>query len=484
MEISGGVHAEPEVAHTRAHHHWDPKQMYLELFCFGMAGYLMLCVALFNGYPVFFFDSVDYMWDSLTLHPLPYHPITYAAFIRLVSFGTNPWLVVVAQSALTIFVLHAVFRYIVREYPPSKHAPLCFLGLTGFLAFGTTLPWFVGQVMSDIFTGLLFLCLFLLLYDSNLSRMQAVQISVVLGLTVAAHASHFLCVAVLLLAILILRAFKSARAFWPRRSIKGIAAFVLVPILLAIGFVSWANWRAGYGFTVSPAAPCYILGRLMESGLAESYLEQRCQIEHLTPCKYLHHLPIKADDFLWGGHPLLNEMGGWIGARQEANKIVWGTILHSPGRFAAECLRQTLRQLVTFRAGYPTYSDQNNAIMRLLGFIDPGAANKYRYSRQWSGSLAGDARKLSRAYTAIFCCSLLVCIVQLVRSRSSTTPADPLFVLTAIFVVVNAGIMSSLAILDDRYEARVIWLVPLCCAAYILPGAIRQTSATRDSQGL
>jgi hypothetical protein len=107
---------------------------------------MLLWVAFFNGYPVFYPDSGQYLWVSFDLQPPIYRTISYSIFIRLVSFGTSPWLVVIAQSLIVIFVLRSVFNFIVRQNAPSERGGLVFLGLMVFLAFGTTLPWFVGQV--------------------------------------------------------------------------------------------------------------------------------------------------------------------------------------------------------------------------------------------------------------------------------------------------------------------------------------------------
>lgn len=196
-----------------------------------ISSYMLLWVAVFNGYPVFFPDSGQYLWVSFDLQPPIYRTIGYSIFIRLVSFGASPWLVVIAQSVIAIFVLHSAFDFIVRQNGASERRGLVFLGLMVFLAFGTTLPWFVGQIMPDVFTGLSLLSLFLLLYDSKISLERTVLLSAVLCISIGTHITHLLAVTLLLLAILVLRTFGMFREFWPTRSIKGIVACVLVPIL-------------------------------------------------------------------------------------------------------------------------------------------------------------------------------------------------------------------------------------------------------------
>ncbi|HKN23582.1 MAG TPA: hypothetical protein VJX72_01950 [Candidatus Acidoferrum sp.] len=434
-----------------------------------ISSYMLLWVAVFNGYPVFYPDSSQYLSVSVDLQSPIYRTISYSIFIRLVSLGISPWLVVIAQSVITIFVLHRACNFIARQNAPSERGGLVFMGLTVFLAFGTTLPWFVGQIMPDVFTGLSFLSLFLLLYDSKISLERTVLISAVLCISVGTHITHLLTVTLLLLAIFVLRAFGVFREFWPTRSIKGIVACVLVPILGITGLLALSNWRSGFGFTLSPAKPVFLLGRLIESGLAADYLQQRCGIEELTPCKYLHNLPKTSEEFLWGSHPLLKEMGGWNGATGEASRIVSGIIRQYPLRFAAECVRQMFRQFVAFTAGSGNYAIRSGPEFEGFRELYPGDVQKYLLSRQSLGRLAMDAYRVTPVYTAVFWCSLGVGLMALFTRRLPVRMANQLFVLTLIFLFMNALVTGSLSGVNDRYQARASWLMGLSCAAYVIP---------------
>jgi hypothetical protein len=435
-----------------------------QLLTLGIAGLLLLWIAIFNGYPIFFYDTSEYIQDSFTLGQSPYRSIIYSLFIRLVSLGMSPWLVVLAQSAITIYVLRSVFGYFV----PDKDAALeceriLFLGLVTFLAFATSLPWHVGQLLPDVFTGLSFLCAFLLLYDSKLSLEKTVLLSFVLSISVGSHLSNFVSLALVLFAVLVLRAFDSARQFWPTRSAKGIVAFVLVPILASAGLVGLSNWRSGYGFRLSAGTPVFMLNRLMESGLTEEYLEHECKIERLTPCKYLHHLP--RTDFMWGPHPLLTEMGGWVGARGEANRIVFGTIRRYPFRFLEECGMQMLRQVVLFRPGDENIPIQTDVFERFY----LGDASKYRLTMQWSGRLSLLEHRLSPIYRAVFWTSLSVSLLLLIRRGSRSEAANRLLILTLVFLFSNALLTGAVSCVCNRFNSRVSWMVSLCCAAYVVP---------------
>src|ERR1700684_4695674 len=112
-----------------ANFHQAHQRSLSQLLTFGIAVYIMLWVAVFNGYPIVFDDTGEYLVDSFSLAQSPYRSIIYSIFIRLVSWGMTPWLVVLAQCAITIYVLHAVFEYIVQKSPALECKRLCFLGL-------------------------------------------------------------------------------------------------------------------------------------------------------------------------------------------------------------------------------------------------------------------------------------------------------------------------------------------------------------------
>jgi hypothetical protein len=447
----------------------------------GTAVYLLLWIAIFNGYPIVYFDTGEYLFDSFTLAQSPYRSIIYSLFIRLASWGMTPWLIVLAQCAITIYVLRAVFEYIVQKSPALECKRIVFLGLVTFLALATSLPWFVGQLMPDVFTGLSFLSAFLLLFHSKLSLGRTVLLSVVLAVSVGSHLSNFLSLGLVLSVVLVLRAFDSARQFWPTRSANGIVVFVLVPILASAGVMILSNWRSGYGLRLSAGAPVFLLNRLMESGLAGDYLEQQCKIQQLTPCNDLQDLQPNAahSNFLWGSHPLLTEMGGWLGAREEASRIVSGTIRRYPIRFLAECGKNTLRQFVSFRPGRdnPPIQRADQYTVVVIEQFYPGDMPKYRLTNQWSGRLIEVSVRLYPLYNLVFWACLFTSLVLLISRHSQFEPANRLLLLTLIFLVANAFVTGSLSGVNDRYQSRVSWMVSLCCAAYLVPLLLNRWNA-------
>src|SRR5437762_11784380 len=66
---------------------------------------LMLSAALWNGFPLIFYDTGAYMLQGFAHRFVPERSPVYSLFIRYVGGGESLWLVAVVQTALIAFVL-------------------------------------------------------------------------------------------------------------------------------------------------------------------------------------------------------------------------------------------------------------------------------------------------------------------------------------------------------------------------------------------
>ena len=74
--------------------------------------FILLAVALFNGYPLVYSDSGTYIKSGIEGFVPPDRPIIYGLFIAFFSFEYSLWLVILAQNLLTAFVLFEVFKFL------------------------------------------------------------------------------------------------------------------------------------------------------------------------------------------------------------------------------------------------------------------------------------------------------------------------------------------------------------------------------------
>jgi hypothetical protein len=435
-----------------------------------IAGSVLLWISVFNGYPLVYPDTGQYLIDSFTFDVPSFRTIYYPVFMRLTSFGITPWLIVFAQSALTVFVLCLCLEFVLEHNVSSRLRTHLLLGVVLWLACATTLPWYVGQLMPDIFASLLFLSMFLLLYDQRLTTGKSVALALVVAVSTASHLSHLVSSVVILLAIAVLRAFRRTQCFWPARAKKQLAWFVLTPILAGSFAVALSNWSAGWGFTLSPAGRMFIVARLFASGLAQRYLQQDCKVEHLKACEYADNLPSNENQFLWGHSPVFEAMGGWNNSKREASKIIRGTVRNSPGALLWECTKQMFRQFITMKPGEGNESLEETMPYFIKNFrrFYPEDVPTLEATEQWRGGLKELAHRLSGVDTVVFWCSMGGCWLFIVWRRRYTDPEGKLFVFVFICLWSNALVAGSLSNVTNRYQSRVSWLMAFCFTAYLV----------------
>lgn len=217
----------------------------------------------------------------------------------------------------------------------------------------------------------------------------------------------------------------------------------------------------------------FLLGRFFASGMAGSFLRQDCKLEPLTACRYLDNLPSNEDEFLWREDPVFKAMGGWDKSKQEANRIIVGTIRHNPGRFVRECIKQTARQFVRMKPGGGNHPYIPWVIEVLRKFY-PEDIPKCELSMQQSGRLLKLANRLSGLYAAVFWSSMGCCLFVLVMRCRHPDSASKLFMFVLISLLSNALMTGSLAEVSDRYQSRVAWLVAFCAMTYLASMLIRR----------
>src|SRR3954463_14656444 len=113
---------------------------------------LLLWPAMLSGYPLLFGDSGVYLGDGIHLHMSWPRPLFYGLFMLPLHLKLTVWPVVIAQALITAVVLHVV----IRCFLPGL-ASWVLIVVTLFMTVCTSLPWFVSQLMPDIFGGLMVL---------------------------------------------------------------------------------------------------------------------------------------------------------------------------------------------------------------------------------------------------------------------------------------------------------------------------------------
>ena len=147
---------------------------------------MFLAVALWNGFPLIFYDTGAYVLEGLGGVFLVERAPVYSEFLFLAAGHFSLWPIVILQAVITAWMILELAR---MEVPG-----LTLWGLAGIgagLSLLTGIGWYVGQVEPDCMTPLVILGSYLLLFRST--RLGAVRSRWVVGITalaVACHPSH------------------------------------------------------------------------------------------------------------------------------------------------------------------------------------------------------------------------------------------------------------------------------------------------------
>jgi hypothetical protein len=208
------------------------------------------------------------------------------------------------------------------------------------------------------------------------------------------------------------------------------------------------------------------MARVIVDGPGRSYLQQHCRDTKLTICNYLPHIPNDANEFLWD----LN--GIWQTAspatrerlRQEEVPFVLATLRTYPREELLISATNFWHQLISFDLG--DYGP-NRWVLDVFEKVLPGARAHYLVTRQAQDALPDDFSTSAQNWAVLISLLLIGTLMPLIwRHRKPR-----LVSLTAVIVfmvIANALVTGVLSGVEDRYQSRVIWLMPLLAGLFVL----------------
>jgi hypothetical protein len=243
------------------------------------------------------------------------------------------------------------------------------------------------------------------------------------------------------------------------------------PLALGVAVLIGANAIAFGRATLSPHGAVFLLARLQADGPAVATLRARCPDAGWHLCAFVGQLPMDSDAFLWDGASPLNRnadgsaraMGGVEGAA-EARAIVAATIAGEPAAVAAAMLRNALAQLVLLRVG-DTLGNEHLALSARRPIAEALPARElaaFDAAAQMRGELVALATPFVAVHLPVLILALGVAPLLLWRAaRSGDAPRTALLAGALIALLANAAATGALSKPHHRYQARIVWLLPL-----------------------
>lgn len=430
----------------------------------GVLTALFLAIALWNGFPLVFYDTGGYLAEGLQGTFLAERSPVYSLLLFATGGGFSLWPVVILQAVLTAWLIAELARI---EVPRLSLKGLTTIGL--LLMLMTGIGWYTGQVEPDCMTALVVLGAYLLLVRAGvLGRLRVIFIIIVTGLAVACHPSHLGLMAGLLLLALALRLM--ALRFM-RRSLMLLPAFGAFLFALILIFVS--NYILTRQVFLTRSGSVFVFARLMQDGIVKRLLDETCPQSGYRLCAYKNHLKTRADAWLWAPDSLFRAQGGFRGDHTEESRIIADSIRRYPFLQIKAAVRASARQFFAFKTGDGIES-QEWVLRPDFEKMAPGQLPRYLAALQQQGRLRFESLNMLHVTVGMLSLLGLLLLIQRAMIRGQWNEAAlPGLVLTAL--IGNAIICGTFSNPHDRYQSRVIWLpgLVLILARMNNPGVLR-----------
>jgi hypothetical protein len=422
--------------------------------------------AIWNGYPLLFHDSEDYVNMSFTFEPIVWRTMPYALLVAVGRLFDTLFAVVAVQAAIGGWVLHEF----VAAFVPRRRA-VALLVLGALLVGLTGLPWYVSQIMPDAFAGILVLGLVVLAHGQGLPGWRRVLLVFVVAISAASHMSHLAVAAGLLLALVGARVLAAhSGGMWPRPALGGATISVVLGLTAVPAVHGWATGEPYF----ARSGRVLQLALFVQDGIAQRYLDEVCpEGAPLKLCLVRDQLPETANAFLWAPWASPFEyVGGWTQMRDEADRIVSGAMSRFPWLVARSALANAATQLRLIKLGdgltpkiRPGWTGEyyDTALQRY-----PGEFDRYATARQQRhGGI--DFGPLNVVQTPVALATQAGLIVLLVIAwRTGDQAAAGAIVLILLALVGNAIVCGAMSNPIDRYQNRVVWLALAGCAMILM----------------
>jgi hypothetical protein len=437
----------------------------LNAFLFLISVLALSRLALEQGYPLLYSDSISYLASGSELQTPVDRPLAYGLFINFFSLGKSLFFVVFVQAAMLSFMIYRMCSMFIQNshFLNFLHLCLCLL-----LTFFSGVSWYVSHLIPDIFTPILLLSIISVIGHKP-GRFSTLDVFIG-TLALPMHSSHIVFVFLLLLILCIGILLPGLR-----KLILGSKKTVLrLGLLLACGVVMGLsmNYRGGGGFNFSRGGHMFVMARLCGSGILKDFLQQNCKSQNYpySLCARAGSLPEKSEVFLWNDSVYYDAecllQGGWGNCwekRREEYYSVFGEILMTFPyniRFISHVMTNTLEQLSTFRIDpvfpQPETLPYEYFISRLL----PSDVPLVKKTPQWIGMVRFDNLNMLQNSLLAISSLMLLFFVTLFKDRGYKKLRF-LILFLLLLLVSNAFICGAFSDVVPRYQGRIIWLIPL-----------------------
>jgi hypothetical protein len=384
---------------------------------------------------------------------------------------------------MTTFTIDVFMKRVLGE----KYSPVLTFFLIAILALTTGAGYFVSQIKPDYLLPIILLGMYSIITKPGRINITDILLCLVILFGLLAHLSHLPVASGLFLATIILALInRNVRPLIDKRKYMLVFFFILSAWLI----VPSVNYLLTGRFVYSRVSNIFATSRLIQAGAFQEYVQDRCQHDSVFYlCKYKGKLQdyTKYYHFLWEessflyDHPCRSKgkLQCWLERDMEFGILVED--IYSQRKYvkmlASDAIYASAMQLISFKIpDYHSFKEHEYPFQMAEKYL-PSDNWFLQRARQNKSSLDFPLQNLIQFIVILLSAA---CIVYLISSKIRKHLNSRMVLLGSmiLFLLIgNAVFVGTVAGFSDRFQGRIIWLVPLYAIVFFFIDNIKPSKA-------
>ena len=419
---------------------------------------IISCFASFiNKYPIVYPDTGTYIYSGFSNLVFDDRPIFYGIFLRHISLAVSLWLVVFVQGLLLSYIIFVTlgmfFGGVSKNY--------VFITIVCFLTLFTGFSYTVSIIIPDVFTSISVLCLVNLFLNKGLNKLQLVLISILFVFSICTQYSSIIIMFLLFLVFIFYFGLKKIKGEKVLLSYKRFLLSISL-YLFCLLFIPSVNYLYTNQYKTSGASHVFIMNHLIETGVLNDYLKEKCDKNDFKICEYKDQL---GWDFIWSPESPVQKTGGWQANKKEYQTIIEDVI--TTPKYFVQLLRKAIeysfKQFFTFKVTISPPQLSSSPPFSQISWHFKDTVIEYMSSLQNGSKLNVDfLNALQQIVILVSIVILFVIILSKSLFAKLSFELKWLLVILLIHNLINSVVCSNFSTIDDRFQNRIVWLFPFC----------------------
>lgn len=456
---------------------------------------ILLVLPTLNGGPFFYFDTITYIEQlakavqsffpsdqPLTMGQTELDPrqfefglaqsdktvkggrSIYYSVPAYLGWVTTIWFPVAIQAMALSWLIVKLFQCTYQAVWVS--ASIFAISLVSFLS---SAAFFAGLIMPDIWVGMMVIALALVwVFGENIPIWTRLVLFSIIAFSVLSHKSHLALLASLILIYAGLQLVPAAR------STNSKGTFTIPMLALVTGVVGHLAFSLAVQFVYKRnlVELPHITAHIVDLGPGARFAAESCPDSGFAICDYSDRLPVHWIAFLFDAN---EETGVFAVAppvvqealMKEQLRFAFGTLLAEPTTLLKGLIGDSFSQLWTITMSDVPLGPSNE---RYIATNFPTDLTKavQRTEIYQNPKLALLLNRIIQITSIISTIVIILWIIEQLKTKKVTSSREhkirEIAIIIVLGVVINALICGALASPYGRFQARIVWLIPLLAA--------------------